>query len=33
MTMSLHRLSASHGYDYPIRLVAALDATHGAGQI
>jgi len=28
MTMSLHKLSAGHGYDYLIRQVAALDATH-----
>jgi conjugative relaxase-like TrwC/TraI family protein len=26
--MSLHKLSAGHGYDYLIRQVAALDATH-----
>jgi hypothetical protein len=24
----LHKLSAGHGYDYLIRQVAALDATH-----
>src|SRR5215213_11825900 len=28
MTMSLHKLSAGHGYDYLIRQVAAHDATH-----
>jgi conjugative relaxase-like TrwC/TraI family protein len=28
VTMSLHKLSAGHGYDYLIRQVAALDATH-----
>src|SRR5215204_1491436 len=28
MTMSLHKLSGGHGYDYLIRQVAALDATH-----
>jgi hypothetical protein len=28
--MSLHKLSAGHGYDYLIRQVAALDATHRA---
>jgi len=28
MTMSLHKLSAGYGYDYLIRQVAALDATH-----
>jgi hypothetical protein len=27
VTMSLHKLSAGHGYDYAIRQVAALDAT------
>ena len=26
--MSLHKLSAGHGYDYLVRQVAALDATH-----
>jgi hypothetical protein len=30
VTMSLHKLSAGHGYDYLIRQVAALDATHRA---
>jgi hypothetical protein len=28
VTMSLHKLSAGRGYDYLIRQVAALDATH-----
>jgi hypothetical protein len=28
VTMSLHKLSAGHGYNYLIRQVAALDATH-----
>jgi hypothetical protein len=28
VTLSLHKLSAGHGYDYLIRQVAALDATH-----
>jgi hypothetical protein len=28
VTISLHKLSAGHGYDYLIRQVAALDATH-----
>jgi hypothetical protein len=35
--MSLHKLSAGHGYDYLIRQVAALDATHrgpdGLGEL
>src|SRR5829696_4492775 len=29
VTMSLHKLTAGHGYDYLVRQVAALDATHG----
>jgi hypothetical protein len=33
VTMSLHKLSAGHGYDYPIRQAAALDATYWAGWI